>query len=217
MKTAIIIPCYNEEKHIGELIKKLKKYKHKIIVIDDGSSDNTYEIAQKNKVDVLKHIVNFGKGAAVKTACDYAIQKKFDNIILMDGDGQNRSEDIPRILDTLKTSELVITYRVYDKNMPFVMYFGNRFINWLSALINGKKIKDTQSGFRAFKANIYGKIRWDSADYGLESEMIARAVKHKVAIKQIPIATIYHDSFKGTTIFDGIKIVANILKWKLTV
>jgi len=99
--------------------------------------------------------------------------------------------------------------------MPFIMRFGNWWINKSSQIINGIKIKDTQSGFRCMTSEAYKKIRWRSRNYSMESEMIANTAKHKLKFAEIPIETIYLDDFKGTTIIDGVKIFINMLKFKI--
>ena len=99
--------------------------------------------------------------------------------------------------------------------MPFVLRFGNKFISSMTKILYGISLFDTQSGYRAFTDDAYKKIRWNSADYSMESEMIARVGKQKLKYAQIPIETIYADKYKGTTILDGIKIVLNMFWWKI--
>ncbi len=211
----VIIAAYNEEEHIQELVRGVVKQGYPVIVVDDGSSDNTKEEALKGGATVLRHIINMGKGAAVKTGCDFALREGAEVLVLMDADGQHRPEDIPRLLRALKGVDIVISYRKMNKNMPFVMLFGNLVINTISSIINGINVKDTQSGSRAMTALTYRKVRWKATDYGMESEMIANISKKRLRYRQIPISTIYNDSFKGTTIFDGIRIVFRLLKWRL--
>ena len=99
--------------------------------------------------------------------------------------------------------------------MPFVLRFGNWFISGVVRILYGISLKDTQCGFRAFSQLAYKKIRWNASDYSMESEMISRAGKQRLKYAQIPIGTIYSDKYKGTTIIDGIKIVLNMVWWKI--
>ena len=216
-KIYAVIPAYNEEKKIRAVIQNAAKQGCKIIVVDDGSKDGTSIVAKKAGATVLRHIINLGKGAAAKTGCDYTLKEGADLIILMDADGQHKPEEIPGFVKTIteKKVDMVFGYRKIDNNMPFVMRFGNWFIRLSTRMIQGISIKDTQSGFRCFTPSAYKKIRWAANDYSMESEMIANAAKHKLKYAQIPIDTIYYDSFKGTTIFDGIKIFINILKFRI--
>ena len=99
--------------------------------------------------------------------------------------------------------------------MPLVLRFGNWFISNVVRILYGIDLSDTQCGFRAFSGEAYKKIRWNASDYSMESEMISKAGKQKLKYVQIPIQTIYSDKYKGTTIVDGVKIVLNMIWWKL--
>jgi len=183
--------------------------------VDDGSKDNTFNIAKKEEVIVLKHIVNLGKGAAIKTGCDYAIKNKADILVLVDADGQHEPKEIPIFLEKIKKNDIVFGYRTFNKKMPKILSFGNKFINFTIKILYGLDLKDTQCGYRALTSKVYRKLRWDSTDYAMESEMIANAGRHHLKYAQVPIATIYSEKYKGTTVLDGIKIVMNMLLWRL--
>jgi len=211
----IIIPARNEEKHISNVIKEVKKTYKNIIIVDDGSDDQTSKIAEKHKAIVLKHIINLGKGAALKTGCNYAIRNKAKSIVVIDADGQHDPKDIKKFLDKLKNADIVFGYRKLNKKMPIILRLGNSSINNIAKILYNMDLHDTQCGFRAFTSKAYKKIRWNSTDYSMESEMIANAGKHKLKYSEVPIKTIYKDKYKGTTILDGIKIVFNMFLWKL--
>lgn len=181
----------------------------------DGSIDKTEEAAKKAGAIVLKHLVNLGKGASLKTGCDYALKNKADIIIAIDADAQHNPKEIQKFLGNIKKYDIVLGYRKINKNMPLVLQFGNWFINKTIKFLYGIKIKDSQCGYRAFTAKAYKRLRWNASDYSMESEMIAKIGKHKLSYTEIPIETIYSDKYKGTTIFDGIKIVFNLFMWRL--
>jgi len=210
-----VIPAYNEENNIAKIIKKAKKYVDGIIVVDDGSKDKTKEAAEKVNAVVLKHIVNLGKGAALKTGCDYAVKNGAEFIIALDADAQHNPDYIPRFIEKLKKYHIVFSYRKASSKMPFVLRFGNWFISRIARFLYGISLNDTQCGFRAFSKEAYKKIRWNASDYSMESEMISKAGKQRLKYVQIPIQTIYSDKYKGTTIMDGIKIVLSMFWWKL--
>lgn len=210
----VIIPAYNESRHIPNVIKGVKKHIKNIIVVDDGSKDKTFELAKKNSI-ALRHIVNLGKGAALKTGCDYALKKGAEIMVVMDSDGQHDPKEIPNFLKALKNSDIVFSQRKFSRNMPFIFRFGNQFIDKTTKLLFNIHLKDTQCGYRAFTADAYKRIRWKSSDYSMESEMIANAGKKHLKYKVVPIQTIYSENYKGTTAFDGIKIVFNMIKWRL--
>ena len=125
----VIIPAHNEAKNIAVVLRKTKKYSKNIIVVDDGRKDNTLETAEKEKVIVLRHIVNLGKGSALKTGCDFAIQQGATHLIVMDADTQHKPEDIPRFLEELKDHDAVLSYRKMRTSMPPILKFGNWFLN----------------------------------------------------------------------------------------
>lgn len=212
--TWVVIPAYNESKRIISVIQKVKKYVKNIVVVDDGSSDNTIGTIN-GEVDVLRHMINLGKGAAVVTGCDFVLKKGANKIILIDSDGQHDPDEIPNFLKTLEQTDVVFGYRKFNKKMPFIMKFGNNYINLVTRILYGIKLRDTQCGYRAFTAKSYQKIRWEASDYSMESEMIANIGKRHLKYKEIPISTIYSDNYKGTTVMDGVKIVFNMLLWRL--
>ena len=216
MEATVIIPAHNEEKHIQEVIQKVKKYTSKIIVVDDGSSDDTFNLAKQEKVTVLHNIINVGKGAALRTGCDYAFSRGAKSVIVLDADGQHDPDKIPEFLAKLKESDIVFGYRKFSENMPFVLRFGNWFINKTTFLLYHLNLNDTQCGYRAFTLSAYKKVRWYAPDYSMESEMISRAGKNKLTYSEVPIQTIYNDKYKGTTIIDGFKIVLKMFWWRLS-
>ncbi len=215
MKTAIVIPAHNEAKHIQKVIREVQEYIPNIIVVDDGSVDDTYMLAKQEGVTVLQNIINVGKGATLRTGCDYAYTQGYDAIIAIDGDGQHDPRHIPQFLHQIDKHDIVFGYRTICSTMPAILRFGNWFINKSAGFLFGIRLKDTQCGYRAYKTSAYNKIRWDASDYSMESEMICNAGKHNVTYSEVPIQTIYSDKYKGTTVLDGIKIVLKMVWWKL--
>lgn len=210
----VIIPAKDESKRIIGILDRVKKFASNIIVVDDGSKDNTYEAAKSKGVIVLRHLINLGKGAALKTGCDFAVKKGANILIVIDADGQHEPEEIPNFLNALEGNEIVFGYRAFNVSMPFILRFGNSFINLTTKLLYGVSLKDTQCGYRAFTADAYKNIRWNASDYSMESEMIANVGKNHLKYKEMPIKTIYLDKYKGTTILNGIKIVMNMFLWR---
>lgn len=213
----VVLPGHNEEKRLKPVLEDVKKYCKNIIFVDDGSKDKTYDIACSVKgVTVLSHITNFGKGAALKTGCDFALQHGAKYIAVMDSDGQHEPVDLLKFEAELKKNkDIVFGCRPWDQTMPFVMKAGNFGLHMAIKLFFGFDILDTQSGFRAFTSEAYKKVRWESNDYSMESEMIVRASKHKLNYSKFSIRTIYHDDYKGTTVMVGLKIGLNILFWRI--
>ena len=136
-------------------------------------------------------------------------------MIVLDADAQHNPENIPALLQQLEENDIVFRYREQPATMPFILRFGNWFISSITTFLYGIKLKDTQCGYRAFTAPAYHQIRWQAADYSMESEMIARVGQHQLKYAQIPIKTVYSDKYKGTTVLDGVKIVLKMFSWKL--
>ncbi len=215
MSNFVIIPARNEEKKIAEVISRAKNFAGRIIVVDDGSKDGTSREAEKLGVTVLRHKVNLGKGAALKTGCDYALSQGAERMIVMDADGQHRPEDIPKFLSALQDHQIVFGARQMPKSMPLVLRLGNGVINQILKILYRLKIEDSQCGFRAFTAETYRRIRWEAQDYYVETEMLIKAGKNRLKHATIPIETIYADNYKGTTVLDGVVIVMKMIGWRL--
>lgn len=211
MSDFIVLPAYNEGSKIQSILQQIKGLTKNIIVIDDGSKDNTADLVRQLNITVLEHGVNLGKGAALRTGCDYAVGQGAKRIVVMDSDGQHDPKDIPKFLEALNDADIVYSYRQGAGKQPAILRFGNHFINNTLKLLFGVSVNDSQCGFRAFTSNAYEKIKWDSTDYYMETEMIIRSSRKKLKYKQIPIALIYSDNYKGTTVLDGIKIVMKMV------
>src|SRR3989338_8747027 len=111
MKVYAIIPGYNEAARIGSVIKEVAKYADEVIAVDDGSSDGTGSVAKEAGATVLRHVINCGKGAALKTGCEYAVSNGADAIVAIDADGQHNPAEIPKFLKALKDADIVFGYR----------------------------------------------------------------------------------------------------------
>ncbi len=215
VKEVVIIPAYNEGKTIFEVLTKTKKFAKTIVVVDDGSRDNTSLEAERAGAIVLRHEVNLGKGAALKTGCDYAIQQGAKKIITMDADGQHDPKEIPAFSSALEQHDIAFGGRKKPKSMPAVFKFGNLVLTQTLRLLYGVTVEDSQCGYRSFRAGTYQNIRWEATDYYVETEMAIRAGKKKLTHTTIPIETIYADRYKGTTVLDGVMIVAKMIGWKI--
>ncbi len=215
----VIIPAYNEEQNIGQVIREVRKYTDNIIVVDDGSQDQTYHKAKESagKGVILKHKINLGKGAALKTGCEAAIKMQAKMIVVMDGDGQHDPDDIPELVAKLKDENLDIVFgwREVEKNVPVLRAFGNKIITKMVNLLSNISLKDILSGFKAFTDTTYKKIIWQSQDYSVETEIAINVGKFRLKYAQVPIKTIYKDNYKGMDIISGLKIIFKILKFKL--
>ena len=212
----IILPGHNEEEQLTPLLEEVSKIANNVVFVDDGSTDKTYDVASSAGVVVLRHITNLGKGGALRTGCDYAVLKGAKKIIVMDSDGQHDPEEISKFIEKLNSGfDVIVGCRKWNSSMPMMMRFGNYGLHKISSVMFNVDVKDTQSGYRAFTSEAYRKIRWASNDYSMESEMLARLHKHNLNYSTVDIKTIYHNTYKGTTVMNGIRIAYNMLLWKV--
>jgi len=217
MKYFVVIPAYNEASRIDDVLQKVKKFTKNILVVDDGSKDKTSEMARNSGARVLRHRLNLGKGAGMKTGVEAAIDLGAEAIILIDADGQHDPKHIPEFLKQIgQGADIVFGSRNLSYGVPLVRYLGNKFGSVLISLIFGIYRSDLLCGYIAFTKKAYQKIKWDSSRYGVETEIVARTGKNKLKYTEIPIETIYKDKYKGVTIFDAIGILFSIPRWLIS-
>ena len=174
----VILPAYNEEVSIGSIVLLTKNYADNVIVVDDGSSDRTAELAKKAGAEVIVHDVNKGKGGALKTG--FAAAEGADIIVTMDSDGQHNPADIPRLVEPILKGEADIVngsryLNGLGKNTPAYRRVGQTILDKVTNLNSGLKITDSQSGFRAFAASTKEIFRFTAQGMAIESEMLADA------------------------------------------
>ncbi len=194
MLSCVIIPTFNESKAIGGLIRQIHKLGHKVIIIDDGSIDETASIALDCQAEVLRNSKNLGKGASLIKGYNFAIAQGFDTLITMDGDGQHASADIPAFIERAQNSACVIIVgnrMAMTKGMPFLRILTNRFMSGFISLLTKQYIPDTQCGFRLIKKEVFTKINLSTSKYETESELLIRAAHLGFKIESIPVRTIY--------------------------
>lgn len=215
MKIYIVVPAYNESRYIGRFLAKLTSVTKNIVVIDDGSSDDTTKVAKKSGVKVLTHMTNLGKGSALKTGCEYVFTKLgADAVIIMDGDDQHDVTDINKFVLTLNQgSQIVLGVRTLDSRMPLTRLLGNRFTSVLINILFGVYISDVPSGFKAMTKKAYHQLSWYSSGYEVETEIAVRLAKQKLNFVEIPIKTIYHDKEYGFNLIDAARIIIKIPYW----
>ncbi len=199
MKTfALIIPAYNAEKSIRQLLQRvvaLSPAPASIIVVDDGSTDRTLEELSQFPVDILSLPANGGKGTALQHAFRAVKdQSAYDFVVCMDADLQHAPEDINRFLEILEggTSDIVIGKRVKRfGRMPLSRQFSNRVSSWLISAACGEPISDSQCGFRAFRREVLQELVLDEPNFQIESEFILKSCRKNFKIAFVDIETIY--------------------------
>ena len=197
MKICVLIPAYNCERTIGKIVKKISGMGLKVVVIDDGSSDNTENAASQNGAIVARHIKNMGKGASLKEGFELAGRMgDIDAVIIMDGDGQHSPDDLKNFISRAEegTSDVIVGNRMGSvKNMPFIRLLTNKIMSGLLSVMCRQYIPDTQCGFRLVKKTVFEKIKLESNRYDLDSELLIKASRKRFRISSVPIQTIYRD------------------------
>lgn len=217
MKTIAIIPALNEFTLLNGVVEKTLRYVDQVVVIDDGSNERLQDHLKPNeRLKVLRHIINLGKGAALKTGVLWARREGHELAVFLDADGQHDPHEIPALLEPIirGQADIVFGVRKFHGRMPFMARFGNIALTKILQFMFRVSVDDTQSGYRAIRLASFDKIAWKSPRYSVETEMIVNAGKHNVPYRQVPITTIYHDKYKGTTIVDGVRIMINMITWR---
>ena len=212
------IPAFNEEEIIGELVKRSLLHVNDVVVCDDGSSDNTSNEAEKAGAYVIKHEINMGKGASLKSLFKYARRYRTDIIITIDGDGQFLPEEIPKLCKSIieDSTDIVVGYRFDDeKDMPSYRKVGNRLLDHVSNLASELPLRDTQSGFRAYSKKSIDKIKFSSAGFAADSEILISASENGLRINETKVTVKYNIGKKTSTknpISHGSGVLAVIVK-----
>jgi glycosyltransferase involved in cell wall biosynthesis len=218
MKVFCIIPALNEEQTIGEVVKKVKPLCSEVVLVDDGSSDRTAEIAAAAGAVVLKHPLNRGQGAALETGNEYALKKGAEIIFHFDADGQFSVEDIPAVLAPLLSgqADVVLGSRFLEKKSqlpPLKEKFFIPIARLVNFLLFSAVLTDPQSGFRAATRAAWEKIPIRQDGMAHCSEIIAKIFKNKLRVVEAPIIVHYNDF--GQRFGGGVRIVKDLLLAKL--
>lgn len=214
-----IIPAYNEEKALADVLGKTLDYVDEVIVVDDGSSDKTSEVAIEAGARVIKHSVNLGKGEALKSGFK-AIEG--DSIIItIDGDGQHNPNEIPDLVRPIieDGADLVNGSRYMngpEENTPAYRRVGQKVLDIATNISAGTKVTDSQSGFRAFSSKSKNVFRFKDTGFGIESEMLVDAAEAGLKIVEVPITVRYDlDGSTKDPITHGVGVLFNIAKDKI--
>lgn len=207
LKVVAVIPCYNTEYFISDVVSKAKKYVNEVIVVNDGSRDGTAEAAKAAGALVIHHGIRMGYGDAIKSCFEAAKANKADILVTLDGDGQHNPDELPQVLAPLLSGEadLVIGSRflqlpqaTQQTNMPGYRKFGINVITFLYNFGSRIKVSDSQSGFRAYSKKILDTISLTEKGMGISVEVILKARERGFSIKEVPISCTYHS--KSSTI-----------------
>ena len=226
-RVCVIVPAYNEATVIADVIReakrvfaKAKNFDIDVVVINDGSKDNTSEEARKGGAVVIDHILNSGAGGATLTGLAYARHNNYDIAATMDADGQHASKDVLngiKQLDQDGIGLLIGSRLINSEGMSKTKVLGNKGLSFITKLLFGTNVTDSQSGLRIYSKRAIESLDWKTAGYEFCSEMIWRAKQLDLSIAEYPIEAIYTDysMSKGQNNWNAINIVKRLVKQRL--
>jgi glycosyltransferase involved in cell wall biosynthesis len=194
VQCAVIIPCLNEGAAIGALVSAIRPQLPQVLVIDDGSTDDTAGVAARAGATVLRHATALGKGAALQTGWKWAHERGFDWALTLDGDGQHSPQDIAKLLNCAEntSAELVVGNRMQAaQNMPGLRRFVNRWMSRRISIRAGRDFPDSQCGFRLIRLDAWAILPIAAAHFEIESEVLLAFARTGRRIEFVPIQVIY--------------------------
>jgi len=215
----VVLPAMNEAPRIGKVLDDLRAHGFtRLIVVNDGSKDDTCKVAEQKGAIVLSHLVNVGVGAATKTGIEFALAQGAAAIITIDADGQHFPGDLPTLVDAYreKKVDVVIGSRFLhnDNNIPRSRYLMNRVGNILTALITGIYVTDSQSGLKLFSRAFAQKLDLQFAGYEFCTEIIHLIRYHRASYTEVPIRVRYTSELmsKGQSFKNGVRMIVQFLR-----
>ncbi len=196
MNPCILIPAYNAERTIPDVVRACRRYVRWILVVNDGSGDQTAAAAEEAGALVINHPVNRGKGAALQTAFDYVLGTPWDLFIILDADGQHSPDEIPRFLEAHMEDHdaLLLGNRLHDPGpMPWPRRVTNRVMSWVLSMLIGQRVPDTQCGYKLLTKEALRQLKPVTSGYDFDSEILLLASRTGARIRPVPITSIYGD------------------------
>ena len=194
---AAVIPAYNEEKHIGDVVRRTRQQLDNVLVVDDGSRDKTADRGREAGAEVIVHEKNLGKGETIKTGLRHWLERDVDLVIILDADGQHRPEEIDRFVaaaGSLNEPKLILGTRMNDvSSMPRLRQIVNHWMSERISALCGQEIPDTQCGFRMLHRQLIPDLLGGAARFDYETEMLIIASRKGCKIASVPISTVYSD------------------------
>ena len=212
------IPAYNEEVKIGHIVKRALLYVDKVIVCDDGSSDNTATVAKKAGAIVVSHKTNQGYGAAISTLFDYCRKNNAEIMVTLDGDGQHNPDQIPDLISVIikHNVDVVIGSRSLkdDKNLPSYRKTGIKIITSTINSATNLKVTDSQSGFRAYSKTAIDVIRPTESGMSVSTEILLKISNNGLSMAEVPITVSYNgDTSTEHPVKHGTHVIGSTLKY----
>lgn len=222
MKIAVVIPAYNESKVIAPVISDVRHHADAVVVVDDGSGDETARTATIAGAIVVSHEVNRGQGAALQTGITYATEQGYDVIVTFDADGQHRASEIPDMIAPIINDgmDVALGSRFLNKktNLPFSRKIVLKIAAFLTRLYTGLAVTDAHNGFRAFSRQAASLISLRHEGMAHASEILEQIRQHNLRYREVPVTIVYTDYSlaKGQRLSNAFSIVWELFIGKLT-
>lgn len=219
--TYVVLPAYNEATRIQPVIESIAEKGYNMVVVNDGSSDNTLDVILESKrkfpdkIHVYSLIINRGVGVATQTGFDAVLKYDPKYVVSMDSDGQHSADDLDNVIRPLVTGEAQAVIGVRPlKDMPFSRNFANAVMNLLTRVFYKVNVSDSQTGFRAITKDALKKININARGYLISSEFIREVNDNNIPFAEVPIQTIYtpETQAKGTNVKEAFKILIQMIK-----
>lgn len=221
LQVIVAIPCFNEGRFICDIVARARRYVDRVIVVDDGSTDDTTEKAKAAGAEVIRHERRQGAGAATRSAFETAKTCNADVLVTLDGDGQHNPDEIPQVLAPTLSDEadLVIGSRFLQPALNYAPKYRILGIDAITCLYNfgsGLKVSDSQSCFRAHSRRLFEAINITEKGFGFSVQVLIEARKRGFVITEVPISCIYHSEGSSLNpIAHGLGVVWNVVKLRI--
>lgn len=212
-----MVPAYNEARRIGSVLEGCRRHAEHVVVIDDGSSDNTGEIARAAGCEVIRHEKNLGKGASLVSGFHYAGDRGFEAVITLDADGQHDPDCIPQFVDVWRRTRIpaLIGNRFWDrKKIPLIRRWTNACMSALLSRVMKIYLPDTQCGYRLFQTSLLPYLPVVSKRFAMESEMLLQLAAHGFRMDSVRIPVVYAgQTSRIRPVADGARFLAMLLRY----
>jgi glycosyltransferase involved in cell wall biosynthesis len=195
MEAAALVPAYNETETIADVVRGVRPFVSQVLVVDDGSTDGTGDEARAAGAHVIAHQANRGKGHAVRTGLAHLLRGGLTHVVLLDGDMQHLPQETPRLLEAARATEadVVIGERRFDRaGMPASRYHANRIGSRALSWFVGVPVRDTQCGFRVFRAEALRRMPLSASGFEVETEMLVKLRRLGGRIASVPVTAVYN-------------------------
>ncbi len=201
MRIAVVIPAFNEAQAIGDVVRDIVEHGHDPVVVDDGSSDATYEEARRGGATVLRHWVNRGYGAALTTGSDWAVQRGYEIVVHFDADGQHEVDEIAAVTQPVADGEADVTigsrFLGQGRRIPLLRKILIKAAILFTRVLSGVALSDAHNGFRAFSSSALRQIQCREDGMAYASEVVERIGRRGLRLREVPVTISYTDYSLG--------------------